>query len=157
MKAFRLLEVLKDRFTYVAEYGQFLYRKPPKRNYYLMNEVAGSYDKSTGYHRIRIDGKLYKVHHLVWLYETGDLPKEIDHINGKRADNRFENLREVTRRKNCQNREAHRKGRLHGASKIKNRWRSYTTVNGKQVHLGCYATEKEANAVAVSYEKEHQL
>ena len=44
-----------------------------------------------------------KMHHLVWALHNGRLPKQIDHINGDRGDNRFENLREATARENSLN------------------------------------------------------
>jgi len=45
-------------------------------------------------------GKQHKAHRLIWLYVYGEMPKEIDHINGDRQDNRLENLRSVTRSQN---------------------------------------------------------
>ena len=66
-------------------------------------DLAGTKHKS-GYVKIFIDGKNYQAHRLVWLYMTGFWPKkDIDHINNKRDDNRFENLREATRSQNQMN------------------------------------------------------
>ena len=44
-------------------------------------------------------------HRLVFFLVTGRFPKEIDHINGIKTDNRIENLREVSGSENCQNRD----------------------------------------------------
>lgn len=46
----------------------------------------------------------YKAHRVIWLLVVGYWPKdEIDHINQIRDDNRWVNLREVTRTENAKN------------------------------------------------------
>lgn len=63
----------------------------------------GSYDKD-GYLILKIKGKQYKAHRVVYALFNGHFPKgEIDHINRIRDDNRIENLRVVTRIENIQN------------------------------------------------------
>jgi len=64
---------------------------------------TGSYDKD-GYLIIKIKGKQYKAHRLVFAYHNNRFPhKEIDHINRNRTDNRIENLREIDRIGNIRN------------------------------------------------------
>lgn len=54
--------------------------------------------KDNGYRQVRIGGRTHQEHILVWLWHTGEWPvHEIDHINGQRDDNRFENLRSADR------------------------------------------------------------
>lgn len=66
----------------------------------------GSKDKD-GYVILKVKGKQFKYHRIVWLICKGYYPKkEIDHINRNRADNRIENLRECTRQENIINRTA---------------------------------------------------
>lgn len=63
----------------------------------------GSYDKD-GYLILKIKGKQYKAHRIVYLLCTGKFPNgELDHINRVRDDNRIENLRIVTRKENIAN------------------------------------------------------
>ena len=69
---------------------------------YLVGQEVGSIHK-TGYRHVTWMGKVHKVHRLIFFLEHGYLPKEIDHINGDRQDNRIENLREVTRSENQYN------------------------------------------------------
>lgn len=58
---------------------------------------SGSLDRD-GYLIIKVKGKQYKAHRIVWLLHHGDFPNgEIDHINRIRTDNRIENLREADR------------------------------------------------------------
>lgn len=66
---------------------------------------TGSYDKD-GYLIIKIKGKQYKAHRVVWFLNKGYFPtKELDHINRIKTDNRIENLREVSRIENILNRD----------------------------------------------------
>ena len=65
----------------------------------------GSLDKD-GYLIIKVKGKQFKAHRIVWLLHYGSFPKsEIDHINRIRTDNRIENLRESNRREQIANRD----------------------------------------------------
>jgi len=53
-----------------------------------------------GYTEFHFRGKKYLAHRAIWFLQTGDWPEEIDHINGIRSDNRWENLQIVTRSEN---------------------------------------------------------
>lgn len=69
-----------------------------------IGDTAGYLDKR-GYTRIKIDGKNYLSHRLVWLYHYGIFPAgQIDHINGKRSDNKLNNIRDCTAHENMRNR-----------------------------------------------------
>ncbi len=56
-----------------------------------------------GYLIGEILGRVYAAHRMAWYISKGKIPNEIDHINGKRDDNRLSNLRDVSRRTNCKN------------------------------------------------------
>ena len=59
---------------------------------------------SNGYLVVRVNGKLYYSHRLIWLWFHGYFPEHgIDHINRVRSDNRLENLREVSQTCNLRN------------------------------------------------------
>ena len=59
--------------------------------------------KPKGYRVAVVDRKMYRVHHLVWMYHYGNFVRELDHINRSRDDNRIENLRECTHSQNLGN------------------------------------------------------
>jgi hypothetical protein len=85
-------ERLRERLRYDAETGAFTRRVGSSNA--RAGDMAGSVH-STGYVRISIDGGKYTAHHLAWLYVHGVWPSDqIEHINGKRSDNRIANLRE---------------------------------------------------------------
>lgn len=50
-----------------------------------------------GYHEVRINGRRYDTHCVVWLIHYGKWPiLLVDHKNGNKADFRIDNLREAT-------------------------------------------------------------
>lgn len=116
-------------------------------------ERAGSIDKE-GYRRIKIDGVLYYSSRLAWLYQTGSFPppdREIDHRNGRRASDRFPNLRLATDSQNQANRMVTRsssgqKGVSFHRQKQKMKFRAKLRANGKTRHLGLFDTREAAAA-----------
>jgi len=88
-----------------------------------------------------------RLHHCIIGFPIDGL--QTDHINGNRLDNRPENLHFVTPRKNIQNLECHRNGKLVGTSFHKDSpgkpWQARMTIYKKSVSLGYFATEQEAH------------
>ena len=80
-----------------------LYWKVPKSIRIKVGDKCDGMD-CHGYKRVRYNGKLYRVHRIIFLMFNGYLPQYIDHINCDRADNRIENLREVNAIENACNR-----------------------------------------------------
>jgi hypothetical protein len=78
------------------------------------------YKDKDGYNIISVKGKQWREHRYVWTLSNGDIPKgmEIDHINGKRDDNRIENLQMLTKK---QNNQRFRRGTTY-LSKNKRQW-----------------------------------
>jgi len=101
-----------------------------------------------GYVRVNILGNRYLAHRLIWRMVTGEVPVEIDHINGIRADNRWCNLRAADRSTNMRNlhiRSDNTSG-VTGVSKCNrdNVYIAYINIDGRMVVLGRFNTLKEA-------------
>lgn len=111
-----------------------------------------------GYRETQLAGVKYKEHRLAWLYMTGEWPKHtIDHINGIRDDNRFENLRDVNRFINKQNTRrapSHSTTGFLGVSRHQSKWQASIRVNNKQLYLGRYETPEDAHAAYLSAKRE---
>lgn len=58
---------------------------------------------SDGYKAGRVFDKGYQAHRVIFCMAYGYWPSEIDHIDGDRANNRIENLREATSSQNSKN------------------------------------------------------
>ena len=117
---------------------------------------AGCLSKD-GYIRIRIYGKHYLAHRLLYFVETGNFVKEIDHINKIRSDNRILNLREATRQQNGWNRSV-RKDSSSGVKGVvfhpeANKWRAQIKINGKTKHIGLFASKEDAGEAFAKYAK----
>lgn len=102
-----------------------------------------------GYRKVRIGGREYYTHRLIWLIVTGAWPTDqLDHINGDGLDNRRSNLREVTGIENNRNakRYAHNTSGTMGVCWSKNRrkWVARIKVNGTTFHLGCFGNLPDA-------------
>jgi hypothetical protein len=88
-------------------------------------------------------------HRVVWAMETGFWPiHTIDHINGCPADNRLEDLRDVTNAENHRNVkiQSNNKSGFHGVGFVPKtgRWRARIKVDKKEITLGYFSTLDEA-------------
>lgn len=115
-----------------------------------------------GYYQINIFGRPYAVHRLIFLYMTGKFPDaDVDHINGDRIDNRWVNLRQVTRRENMMNVgvRSNSTTRVTGVSKRSDtgKYQVYVDVLGVRQSLGCYKTLKEAREVSRNARTAHNF
>lgn len=148
------LKVLNHLFYYEA--GN-LYWKIKKGNGVDIDDRAGTLS-SNGYIEIKIKGKRYKAHRLIYsIYHGVKIPDdlEIDHINGVRYDNNIDNLRLVTRQHNQFN-QVNAKG--YSYHKPTNKWVAQIKVNGKKISLGYFAIESEARlAYLKAKEKYHKI
>ena len=122
---------------------------------------AGSINKKLGYIQVGVNGKVHYAHRLAWMMHYGYSPSFIDHINGNRADNRICNLREVTKKENhrnmaCFSNSATKVTGVCWIAQLK-KWRAYITVNGKNLHLGCFPEFNEAVAARKSAEISYQF
>lgn len=150
-------EELKRLLHYDPETGVFTWRVQ-RGNRLPPGSRAGSVN-SAGYGFIRIEGSIYAAHRLAFLYMTGTMPAMVDHINGVRSNNRWQNLRpasplinSVNRKRPANNRSGHK-----GVSFVKasGRWHASIRVNGKRKHLGLFATAEEAGAAYRAAAAEH--
>ena len=143
-------EELMAIVSYSEDTGLFTWRGNRGR-YYRGGRVAGHKD-SKGYICIGILGISYRAHRLAWLYVYGCWPeKQIDHINGERADNRISNLRDVGCELNSQNKLSAMKTSKSGLlgvyfDKSHKKWRAEIIANSRRHRLGRFDTAEEAHA-----------
>lgn len=134
---------LREYLDYDPATGEFRRRERKKR-------IVGFVD-SKGYQKIKIRGTQYAAHRLAFLYMDGCWPKKlVDHINGDRTDNRWENLRAADFSQNSRNRKLDCQNTvgLKGVIFCRNRkkYRARIRIAGVRKELGYYKSPEEAHA-----------
>lgn len=116
------------------------------------------YDHSLGYKTLDIGGKMLRVHRIVAQALHPDFSEElqVDHQNGKKDDNRIENLRMVTCRQNLQAHKSNYKNsssiyRGVGWNKRAGKWRARCNIDNGFKHLGYFDVERDAAIARDSY------
>lgn len=150
-------EQLKQILHYDPETGVFRWKLVMANNRNKIWGIAGSINQ--GYVRIRLKNKTYECHRLAFLYVTGFWPEnDVDHIDGCRSNNKWENLRQATRKQNCENIKL-RKNNTSGYRgvvwhKATGKWSAMVRHNKKAIWLGLYEDVKEAAIVAAAKRSE---
>lgn len=132
--------LLKSQLSYDPDTGAFTR---------LKSGTKAGFDNGQGYVCISIEQAQYRAHRLAVLYMTGEWPvAEVDHINGIRSDNRWENLRQVSGRENTQNQRRPHKCSTSGFLGVTARGTKFLSqirANGSKIYLGSFGTAEEAH------------
>lgn len=157
MNAPDLRKRLMERLAYDLAAGHFCWRIAPAKQF-PAGTRAGSHN-SKGYVVIRTLGGLHLAHRLAWLFVHGAWPAgQIDHINGRRDDNRLSNLRDVSRSVNLQNQRRARSDNsagLLGVKRARKGFEARINANGRYLHLGTFETPAAAHAAYLAAKRQH--
>jgi hypothetical protein len=102
-----IMELTQDRLRELLDYdpdtGIFTWMVNRRGGKAAVGVVAGSRN-TDNYVSITVDGEEYLAHRLAFLYMTGAFPpKQVDHINTAKSDNRWCNLRACTSKEQMDN------------------------------------------------------
>lgn len=140
------------------EDGKLFWKQQPGRRIIIQDE-AGSLNKSRGYRRVKFKGITYAAHRVIWfLVKHEQPPPLLDHINNNPLDNRIENLREASMSQNlcnCAIAKNNTSG-VKGVSweKRRNKWKAYISTNNKRKALGYFSDLKDAEQAVKQARKE---
>ena len=125
----------------------------------LVNNLSGC-----GYYHVGLSNgvnyKLFRVNVLVAMAFLNYIPNGrknvVDHINNIKTDNRVDNLQIISHRLNCTKDKINKKSNLVGAhwNCFHNKWQSCIKIDGKNIFIGRYKTEKEAHLAYINKLKE---
>jgi len=149
------LERLKECLDYSPETGLFSW-KLSSALHDVGDRAGGRH--GAGYRHIGLDYKRYLEHHLAWFYMTGEWPQhEIDHVNRVRDDNRWSNLRDVSKSDNSHNKPLHYRSSsgFPGIYPHGNKFRARIEIHGLVFDLGRFRTVAEARVARLLGEIEH--
>jgi len=130
-----------------------------------MSKPAGCIDSSTGYRRIRINGKLYRAHRLIYLmfneqWDITDTSQDnsVDHADNDTLNNNIDNLRVATNSQNQAN-SGKQKNNTSGTTgvvwhKAAGKWYVRIMVNKKSHHGGYFVNKEDAIAKAIQLRNE---
>lgn len=95
-----------------------------------------------GYLLVSVDGVLFKVHRLIFLYHKGFLPKYVDHRDNDKLNDRIENLRVCTSSENNMNSKLSKNNTsgVKGVTwhELTKRWSARIMVDYKRLYIGEY-------------------
>ena len=112
----------------------------------IAGKEAGCH-KTKDYSMVCINKKQHAIHRVIFAMHNGYMPKQVDHINGDRRDNRIENLRATTNTQNSYNRllSSTNTSGVKGVSwdKTKGKWHAQLNYNGKNRHMGYWKADEK--------------
>lgn len=111
-----------------------------------------------GYLSAHLCGRYYQVHRIIWFWMTGEWPEIIDHKDGNKQNNKWNNLRNVDYFKNCQNQRlaSDNTSGITGVSFIKKhkKWRASIMYRNKRYALGEFINFDDAVKARKQAEKD---
>ena len=164
------IEMLRRLLSYDQKTGLLTWKRR-SRELFESDRICNSWNvrhhgkpvgsiNTSGYSQVKIFGRLYLTHHIAWALHYNEwASNQIDHINGKKTDNRIVNLRDATRSENAKNKTmpvSNKSGHI-GVEyrKSRKKWRARITSGGKQVHLGYFSNISDAIAARKAAEREY--
>lgn len=160
-------EILKMFFVYNSKTGELRYKKRTpsilktlKRKKSYQDRQAGRVCKTDtrGYVRATVNTVRTTGHRIIWKLVYNKEPKQIDHINGIKNDNRLCNLRECNHIQNARNSPL-KKGNTSGVAGVLHKTidgNKYWTADGRdgkqRRHLYCGQDFFEAVCARKSFE-----
>ena len=152
------VDLMRSLLDYDPETGSITWR--PQAGRVRVGKIAG-YKNSRGYLLINLNKGIVRAHRAAFALMTGEWPEmQVDHINGNKLDNRWENLRICENWQNSANKGIIRSNTsgIKGVwwNRSNQRWHAGIYVKNTSVHLGYFdRIDDAADAYRKAAEKHH--
>lgn len=153
-------ELAREYLRYEPETGH-LYWIKKSSDKTVVGKRAGWQRSKNGYRQVGLMGQIIYEHRLIWMMVNGKLPdSQVDHVNGVKDDNRYENLRHADSSQNVANIGAKRDN-TSGAKNVHwcnrtSKWIAKVKLYGKTHYGGAFDQYEDAvRASAVARQKVH--
>lgn len=107
-----------------------------------------NYIRGKGYLGIQLNKTKYYLHRLAWLYMTGIMPEQVDHIDTNKTNNKWNNLRIADNSSNQHNKnlQSNNTSGVKGVcwDKINSKWIAKVNFKSRCYNLGRFASIPEA-------------
>ena len=130
---------LRERLFYDLKEGLLIPKTKPGRNL----------RKAPGKASLRIGGRQYHMHRLVWAYFNGDIPEGwmVTHADNDKTNNHIQNLKlkphSVVAHTSIRSNSTGYRGVSRCDPKA-DRYKAVIKKEGRKFHLGCFGTPREA-------------
>lgn len=153
-----LLWKARDPSTFVATSERPAAHQAKNFNARFVGRPALASPRANGYLAGSINSEMFYAHRVIWKLVTGQEPDDVDHKDGNRQNNAWNNLRSVSRTDNLKNRclSSNNTSGFHGVSYSRRHklW-SASIGDGPGSHLGWFPNKQ--GAVAARLQAEIQL
>jgi hypothetical protein len=151
-------EFLRECFLYNPETGECKWAMRP-RHHFSSDAMMRRWEKTKlgkdvgcvikngsakGYSYVKLDGKSWYLHRLIFTWMTGQQPFNVDHANLDRSDNRWCNLRNATLSQNSSNVRPRSATGYKGVSLERGVYRASIKHQGENIRLGRYSSAEDA-------------
>ncbi len=148
-------DTVRRLFEYRSE-GALVWKE--KRGLNLTKGVIAGWPGKDGYWRVRVEGKAFRLHRVIFLWHHGYLPEiGVDHIDNNSLNNRIDNLREASQSCNMRNSGDYRnnKSGVKGVfwHKGNSMWLATIGVAGRPKNAGYYHDFDEAVLARLTAER----
>lgn len=153
---------LRELLRYDPETGHFYWlrfkgRAVSARNGKRAGHLSDPKSKSLRYREswiVGVDGLQFGASRLAVLYMTGSFPRhQVDHRDGDRLNNKWDNLREATQSQNGMNKRCYKNNRLGLKGVIEvypGKFRAKLDINNRRVHVGYFDSAEQAFAARLA-------
>lgn len=138
------LDRIRDYLRYSPTTGRFYWKVRPRGCVRLGQYQQAGARRKDGYRTIQFEGRPYLAHHLAWWFVHGELPKMVDHRDGKPGNNRISNLRLCDKPTNAANMKVRRGGKSRFKGVCRNTRHGGWLVRLGTQYVGYYSDEEQA-------------